>query len=102
MYILKDLWCGRIHPSERRYLPDSEYGKINHEATQHMHAFCAELSKDGKRAFESYCNAEMQLADISEQDSFIRGVRMGVRFILDAIGEYQMPLPQITEESSAS
>lgn len=62
-----------------------------------MERFRKELSPEGKKALDEFFNKEMQLADISEQDAFVRGVRIGARFILDVIGEYRSQLPQVNE-----
>ena len=34
------------------------------------------------------------LSSISEEDTFIRGFRIGAQFILDVVGDYKSQLPQ--------
>ena len=54
-----------------------------------------ELSAEGQAAFDEYCKKEQQLTDISEQDAFIKGVRIGAQFVLDIYGEYDAQLLHI-------
>ena len=76
------------------------YEAINRESTACMRQLREELSEHGKKAFDRYGSLEEQLAEISEQDAFIKGVRIGVQFILDAIGEYPSQLPQCWADQS--
>lgn len=95
MMILEELWKGNIAPIERAVLKNSEYQKISHEAIEIMNEFNKELSAKGLAAFDEYCDKKMQLTSISEQDAFIKGVRLGAQLILDILGEYPSQLPQI-------
>lgn len=97
MLILEKLWHGQIDPSERQVREDSEYQRISHEAIECMLTFHRELSTEGKSAFDEYYEKEQLLADISEQDAFIKGVRIGAKIILDILGEYASQLPQLTK-----
>ena len=97
MYVLEDLWKGNITPYERSFCDGSRYADLTHQTTEDENVFCAELSASGKEAFQSYYDKQMEIADIAEQDAFIKGVRIGARFILDVIGEYHSQLPQIGE-----
>ena len=82
---------------EREGQEGSPYQKIRRESIACMECFRKELSPEGKKALEEFFNKEAQLTDISEQDAFVRGVRIGARFILDVIGEYRSQLPQVNE-----
>ena len=46
---------------------------------------------------ENYEDLQAELTEISEQDTFIRGFRLGARVILDVIGEYASPMIQVNE-----
>ena len=85
MYILDDLYNGNIHPSEKCYRKGTEYAKLKGRSMEDMERFTEELSDAGKKLFEDYENKQALMADISEQDAFIEGVRFGVMFILDII-----------------
>ena len=97
MLILEKLWNGEITPFEREILEKSEYQKISRRTTELQKAIYKELSAEGKTAFDEYCEKEQQLTDISEQDAFIKGVRIGAKLILDILGEYDSQLPQLTK-----
>ena len=98
MFLLSNLWHGNITPSERAIQDGSEYQKLSHESTNYMDIFRSELSPSGKKALDDYSRTQMQLADIAEEDAFIRGVRIGAQFILDIISEYKSQLPQVNGE----
>ena len=100
MYVLKDLWYGNIAPNERAMKDGGEYQKAIRRATALADDFRKEMSKDAKRAFEEYENAQDDLCQIGECDAFVKGVRFGVQMMLDTLLPYDTPLPQITGESS--
>lgn len=95
MLILEQLWQGQIAPFEREIGEGSEFQKLSQKTTELQNLFYKELSPDGKKTFNEYYDIEQELTTISEQDAFIKGVRIGARIILDIMGEYDSPLPQI-------
>ena len=100
MVVLKDLWYGNIAPNERAMKDGGEYQKALRRATALADDFRKEMSKDAKRAFEEYENAQDDLCQIGECDAFVKGVRFGVQMMLDTLLPYDTPLPQIAGESS--
>lgn len=100
MYVLEELWNGNVDPSERCFREGSQYAALMHEGTELESAFYKELSAEGKKAYNAHYENQMKLLWISEQDAYIRGVRFGARFMLDVVGEYPSPLPQVGEEES--
>ena len=100
MFVLKDLWWGNISPSEREMKNGGEYQKTQRKATVLADEFREELSKDGKRAFEEYENAQNDLCEIGEFDAFVKGVRFGAQMMLDVLSPYDTPLPQIGGDGS--
>ncbi len=95
MYELENLWNCKIKPSERAFREGSQYADLMHKSRALEDAFYAELSSAGKKLYREDYEIQMQMLDISEQDAFIKGVRFGARFMLDVIGEYDSPLPQV-------
>ena len=85
---LKALWNDYISQRDYQVKSDSQYRKVSLEAEPYLDKVWAELSKDGKRAFDEYCYKQSELNSISEGESFIRGFRMGAHIILDLMGEY--------------
>ena len=97
MLILEDLWDGKVAPAERGFPKGGACAKLAHEGSEYLHEFIKELSPEGKKAFDKYYDTVTQLMAISERDSFIKGVRIGAQFVLDVLGEYRSPMPQLDE-----
>lgn len=95
MYLLEELWRGHITPNERAVREGSPYQGISHESCQYICFLHKELSGEERQVFDRFCQSEVQLSVIVEQDAFIRGVRIGAQFILDVIGTYDSQLPQM-------
>lgn len=95
MLILEKLWNGEIAPWERAVQENSEYETLSRRTAELQSMIYKELSAEARAIFDEYNDKEEQLADISEQDAFIKGVRIGAQFILDIINEYPSSLPQI-------
>lgn len=98
MYILEDLWNGNVAPSERVIRPGSPYAELQKQMVAAEDTFRKELSPEGKQAYEELCRKQSEMAEIAESDSFIRGVRFGVRFLLDVIGDYESQMPTVVEQ----
>ena len=98
MFILNELWNDGIDPSTRFMRKGSRYPKLTTRLSQEEEKFCHELSDDGKKAYEAYCETQSEMADITESDSFIKGFRLGAMLILDVVSPYQSQLPTATEE----
>lgn len=97
MYILDTFWDGCPAGYERMIRDNSEYQKIAYQSLELAEEIDAALSEEGRKCFERYQSTQVDLNTISEQDCFIRGVRLGARFILDVVGEYRSQLPFLNE-----
>ena len=95
MLLLDELWIGNITPSIRAALPGSQYRKLAGECDKLHDQLRAGLSDEQKKLLEKLLDTDMSMDDISEQDAFICGVRIGAKFILDVLGEYPSQLPPI-------
>ena len=62
--------------------------------------FWKDLTPEGKKAFNAYYEKQMEMANIAEEDSFVRGVRFGAGLILDVVSDYRSQLPLMTEEAA--
>jgi len=93
MFILNELWDNGLDPSTRFMRKGSRYAELTNRLNQEEEKFCGELSADGQRAYEAYCEAQGELEDIAESDSFIKGFRMGAMLILDVVNPYHSQLP---------
>ena len=99
MYILDELWRGKITPSERRIREGSRYAEVLHDNTQRDRAFCATLTAEQRKAYEEIYNGQMELLGIAEEESFVLGYRIGVRLLLDAIGDHKAQLTMMNGSS---
>ena len=97
MYVLEDLWNGGFSPSERLFRDGSRYAELMHLTTDDQDVFWKDLTPEGKKAFNAYYQKQMEMANIAEEDSFVRGVRFGVGLILDVVGDYRSQLPLMSE-----
>ena len=97
MYILKDLWYGNVVPTERMIRKGSRYAKLQKQLVAAEDALREVLSSDGKNIYEEICRKQTEMAQIAECDSFIRGVRIGARLVLDITGDYPSQLPSVAE-----
>ena len=89
MFVLEDLWRGRVAPCARNFHENSEYGKLLNEMTILSQKISAELSPESRMAFEHHEDLQNLIIGIGEQDAFIDGFRLGARLLLDVIGEYK-------------
>ena len=89
MYLLDDLWNGNVTPSERFVRKNSQYKQLSNEANDCMEQLTAELPTKSAELLERFLDKNMALCAISEEDAFIRGVRIGAQFMLDVMGKYE-------------
>lgn len=95
MYLLHDLWEGRISPCERHIRKGSEYAKLLHTSAELVTAFCKTLSKEQEAAYEEVHSNQMQMMSVAEEECFIEGFQIGARMILDVLTNYRPNLPEI-------
>ena len=86
MYILHELWRGNITPCERMIQEDSKFAKILHRNAQIEQAFCKTLTEEQQKAYDKIYGGQIEMMGIAEEESFALGYRIGVRMLLDAIG----------------
>ena len=101
MFVLERLWKGNVRPCERSFKEGSQYAELMHTSTKLEDAFYDELSVAGKKVYKEHYEMQMRMMDIAEQDAYIQGVRFGARFVLDVIGEYHSPMPQIQDSTDS-
>ena len=97
MFIIEKIWRGSFTPNERYVRKGSQYQKVSQQGETYLEVFLKELTPEGRNAFDSYYNTQLELLDISEQDAFTQGIRFGVRLMLDVVGDYRSDLPMAGE-----
>lgn len=101
MFVLENLWKGRIRPSERCYREGSRYAELIGLGVELEKTICSELSEVAKKAYKELYEAQVEMIEIGEQDAFLQGVRFGAQFMLDVLREYPSQLPQVGEENES-
>lgn len=96
MHLLHELWCGNVRPGELYSLPGSHYATLRKEAMSCLEQLYAGLTQKQKEQMEQFLEKFTQASSLSEEDSFIRGVRIGAGFVLDVSEDYQSQTPQKT------
>ena len=89
MYVLEQLWREGLSPNERYTRKGGEYHKILLTICDEGDRVCEELTEKGKTHFEIYRQAQIDLSMVAEREVFIEAFRLGARFVLDIVGEYQ-------------
>ena len=89
MFVLDKLWREGISPSERYTRKGSEYHHILLRLCDEGDKLSEELIEKGKKHFEAYQQAQIDLSVVSEREVFIEAFRLGARLVLDIVGEYQ-------------
>ena len=98
MFVLDELWNDGLDPSERFMQKGSRYSHLTKKMSQEEDKFRGELSAAGKKAYEACCEAQSEMSEIAERDSFIKGFRLGAKLILDVVSPYDSQLPTSVEE----
>ena len=98
MYVLGDLWRGKLSPSEKCVNADSEFSELSRKLRQTERLLSAEMSEKGRQLFQEYQATQEKMSSISEEDVFINAFRIGVGMILDAVGTYDSQFCRFREE----
>ncbi len=94
MYVLDSLWAGRVSPCARAYECGSRYEALFREACKSERRLWEMLSAEGKKAYESCREKQMEVDRLSDYDAFLRGFRLGAGIILDIISDRDYPMIQ--------
>ena len=89
MFVLDKLWREGISPSERYTRKGSEYHNILLRICDEGDKLSEELTEKGKKHFEAYQQAQIDLSVVSEREVFIEAFRLGAKLVLDIVGDYR-------------
>jgi len=76
--IFEELYHGNIRPDARFYRPDSPFAEaanIKHSIREKLNAT---LKSSEKELFEKYCEAQAEIEDIVNYDTFVYGLKFGI------------------------
>lgn len=80
--ILSEFYAGNIRPAERKIVKDSEVGKLNCRLLEEINQLDDLLDQAGKEAFERVRETQLELADATEEECYMNGMRMGFHLAL--------------------
>lgn len=82
--VLEELWYGNITPIDRKHEKDSEFAEAVKMMGRNANTHESLIDNAAKEVFEKYREAQSDVARISECETFISGLRLGARIIIEA------------------
>lgn len=99
MNILEELFDGEIHPSEKKFTPESEYGKSVRNISETSEALFKILNNEDGEILTRLLKAMEEGSYIAEKEQFMDGFRLGARFILDL---FVLPRQSLFDENETN
>ena len=81
--IIEELYYANIGPQNRGYCPKSPVKKASDSLNDLEEKLTEQLAGENKDLFLRFCNAYSEFMGESELETFITGVRLGARFMMD-------------------
>lgn len=91
MQILEEFYYGNIDPHERYFKKETAFLGLLRLANKNEEALTSTLTDRQKEIFEKYMTVYAEMSDYAERESFIRGFKLGLRFMAEA---YQAEIDQ--------
>ena len=85
MQVLEDLYIGNIHPSERGYKNDSQYGKALEETVKCCDMLIGTLTEKQKELFENYMTAKQEVNALTDCETFCAAFKLGAKIMMDIL-----------------
>lgn len=83
--MLEQLYFGNIAPTEEDIDKKSKAYQLSVIAEKQSNKFLNSLSEEQKKEFNTYLSYEASARVQSECDAFVKGIRLGVRFISECL-----------------
>lgn len=77
MYVLNQLWGGKIMPMERCVRRGSEYQRVSREVCGKIDEILAALTPETRRQLEEISNLKSEINMMENEDYFVYGFRLG-------------------------
>lgn len=87
MYILDDLWYGNIQPNDNGFRRGSAYAKSMEKLCEAEDELRGSVPADILPLLDAFENAQLNAGAEAEKRGFIQGFRIGVRIMLDVLGD---------------
>ena len=88
MYVLEDLWGGKVNP--QRGFPSKQYARAMQKLASCGEKLLVVLNEEERKLFEEYVDDQLEVSIIADCASFIDGFRLGAKIILDVLTEREM------------
>lgn len=83
--ILKDLYSGRIPPTDRQYVPNPELDRLHGQREDEMERFLRTLSPEDGERLHRLEGLYLKICDQLEHDAFAYGFCLGTQLLLAAL-----------------
>lgn len=90
MHILEDLYTGNVRPGKRSFKQNSQYSRALAQAVESGNALSKSLTEEQKKLFEEYMDAQREVNILTDCDTFIYALKLGVKLILDVLESGEM------------
>jgi hypothetical protein len=97
MRILEELWLGNIAPNARKMVRGSEYDNLVRLLCRNEDKLTALLDEKEKEIFQKYQDAQSEMNDISDRETFISGFRLGAQIMLEVLTGENSQFTDISE-----
>lgn len=87
MTTLENFYYGNISPHENIVRQTGLFAKVLNKLSKNEDNLTATLSDEQKALFDKYNETNSKLCDISEKEAFIRGFKLGLRFMFEAMDD---------------
>lgn len=85
MTILEHFYYGNIDPHECYVEKNGTFSKLLKRTNKLEEQLTEQLTEKQKSSFNDYCESQANLYETSEKEAFIRGFKLGLRFMAEAV-----------------
>ena len=87
MLILEDIYLGDVHPSERSFKRNSQYGKALDEVVRAGDALTDTLTEKQKELFEDYMTTQREVNVLTDCETLIYTFRLAAKIMIGVLTE---------------
>lgn len=87
MSIIRELYHGRIAPSECSYQSDSEFSKLGFQWLELHNEFVKGLTEQQREVFMKLTDIQGQQTSVATEESYIQGFKHGAKMMLDMLSD---------------
>ena len=82
MRILEEFWYGNINPVKIPFQQQRQFDKVFKLLTRNEEKLLETLNEQEKKLFDKYKACQDEMTQITECQTFIKGFKLGARFIM--------------------